>query len=73
MSKIDLIVERLKAAPPEVVEEILALLEKVGPRPVETPANPPRGIFDLIGVLKDSKAFVGDPVELQRKMRDEWN
>jgi len=24
------------------------------------------------GVLKDSKTFAGDPVDIQRKMRDEW-
>ena len=27
---------------------------------------------DFIGVLKDSTAFAGDPVTIQRKMRDEW-
>lgn len=28
---------------------------------------------DFIGLLKDSPTFKGDPVEIQRKMRDEWN
>jgi hypothetical protein len=25
------------------------------------------------GILKDSPNFNGDPVEIQRRMRDEWN
>ena len=73
MSKIDIIIERLRAAPPEVVEEVLALMERIQPAKAGPPANPPRGIHDLIGVLKDSTAFEGNPVEIQRKMRDEWN
>jgi hypothetical protein len=28
---------------------------------------------DFIGALKDSPCFNDDPVEIQRKMRDEWN
>jgi hypothetical protein len=28
---------------------------------------------DFIGVLKDSSCFNGDPVEIQRRMRDEWS
>lgn len=28
---------------------------------------------DLYGCLKDSKTFAGDPMEIQRKMRSEWD
>lgn len=74
MSKIDIIIERLKTAPPppEVVDEIYALMEKIETSKAP-PAGPKRGILDLIGALKDSKAFEGDPVEIQRRLRDEWN
>jgi hypothetical protein len=29
-------------------------------------------VMDFYGCLKDSKTFAGDPMEIQRKMRDEW-
>ena len=73
MSKIDMIIERLKAAPPEVLDEVYALMEKIGTSKPTPPAEPKRGILDLIGTLKDSKTFEGDPVEIQRRLRDEWN
>ncbi len=28
---------------------------------------------DFFGILKDSPTFKGDPVEIQRKMRNEWD
>lgn len=28
---------------------------------------------DFIGTLKDSQTFKGDPVDIQRKMRSEWD
>ncbi len=32
-----------------------------------------RPLHDFIGVLKNASAFNGDPVALQRAMRDEWD
>ena len=73
MSKIDIIIERLKAAPPEVVEEVYALIERMeASRPTLEPPTG-EGIMRFFGVLRNSKAFEGDPVEIQRKLRDEWN
>ncbi len=34
---------------------------------------PSSNLCDSIGVLKDSPCFNEDPVEIQRKMREEWN
>ena len=31
-----------------------------------------QSILDFAGVLKDSPNFNGDPVQLQREMRDDW-
>ncbi len=31
------------------------------------------GIMKHFGALKDSKAFAGDPVAIQRALRDEWD
>jgi len=33
----------------------------------------PTTLNDFVGLLKDSSTFKGDPVDIQRKMRDEWN
>ncbi|GHU97659.1 hypothetical protein FACS189483_04310 [Spirochaetia bacterium] len=30
-------------------------------------------VMDFYGCLKDSKNFVGDPMEIQRKIRSEWD
>lgn len=73
MSKIDMIIERIKVAPPEVVEQVYALMEKIDTTTTQSSFDNPKGIDDLIGALKDSKAFQGDPVEIQRAMRDEWD
>ncbi len=32
----------------------------------------PTSFQDFFGALKDSPTFKGDPVEIQRRMRDEW-
>jgi len=36
-------------------------------------ASDNKSISRYFGRLKNSKAFVGDPVEIQRQMRSEWN
>lgn len=69
MSKIDLIIERIKVAPPEVVDEVYALMEKLDAD--ERPPN--EGIGKYFGLLKGLPVFEGDPVEIQRKMRAEWD
>ncbi|WP_428357484.1 hypothetical protein [Methyloprofundus sp.] len=38
---------------------------------VEEP--PKKTLNDFFGILKDSPTFRGDPIEIQRKMRDEWD
>ncbi len=35
--------------------------------------KPPKTLNDFFGILKESPTFKGDPVEIQRKMRDEWD
>ncbi|NCO33294.1 MAG: DUF2281 domain-containing protein [Armatimonadetes bacterium] len=39
----------------------------------QQPTCPPRSVVDSFGCLKDSKAFAGDAVQIQREMRDEWD
>ena len=55
--------------PKRSIRALLTLLE-----PLEKPTKTSkRSLHDLIGVLKDSTVFSGDPVTLQRRMRDEWD
>ena len=44
---------------------------KVSAQKISAPGQKP--ISHYFGQLKNSKAFAGDPVEIQRKMRAEWN
>jgi hypothetical protein len=41
----------------------------------ESQQNTPReqNLLDLAGGLEHSSIFSGDPVEIQEKLRDEWN
>ena len=36
-------------------------------------ASQPSTLNDFAGILKDSTTFKGDPVEIQRTMRNEWD
>ena len=40
---------------------------------VQDKPQPSADFRSFIGALKDSACFNGDPVEIQRKMRDEWD
>lgn len=76
MTIAETIYEKLKAAPPEIAQEVLDFLEFLeakwkGALPF-TPS--PRARWeDFFGSLKGTGAFEGDPVEIQRKMRAEWD
>ena len=39
----------------------------------ETPRETKGDLMELCGCLKDSKAFAGDAVQMQRERRDEWD
>ncbi|GHV07733.1 hypothetical protein AGMMS50229_15020 [Campylobacterota bacterium] len=52
------------------LEEAIAQAEAQAARRLADPSIP---LFNgMWGCLKDSKAFEGDPVAIQREMRDEW-
>jgi Protein of unknown function (DUF2281) len=76
MSTAELVYEKLKDAPAARAQEVLNFLEFLEAKDAAGPTAPPkpaRKIEDFFGVLKDSKIFNGDPVEIQRKMRAEWD
>jgi hypothetical protein len=73
MSIIETVYEKLKSAPPEVTQQVLDFLEFL-----ESRRQPPVGKSspswdDLMGSLANAEAFAGDPVEIQRQLRAEWD
>jgi len=73
MTIADTIYEKLKAAPPEMAREVLDFLEFLEAKARQAPTKPEKSWDDLMGCLAGSKIFEGDPVEIQRKMRAEWD
>ena len=82
MSSADKLYELAKALPEEQAAEILDfaefLLHKAklqAERDITLKESPQAGrlLSDYAGILKDSPNFNEDPVELQRRMRDEWS
>lgn len=74
--------ELAKALPEEKAAEILDFAEfllhkaelRVEQNTTQKEATPSgRLLSDYAGILKDSPNFNEDPVELQRRMRDEWS
>ena len=49
----------------DLIEELLSKYA------IEKPSQ--KTLNDFFGILKDSPTFKGDPIEIQRKMRDEWD
>ena len=74
MTIADKIYEKLKAASPEIAREVIDFLEFIEAKAKtdSAPAKPEQSWDEFMGCLKDSNAFAGDPVEIQRQMRDEW-
>jgi hypothetical protein len=74
MTVFDKIQKKLKAAPSEVVAEVLALLEarERAKTTARQDTSNPVSWDDFMGALNESRIFSGDPVEIQRKLRDEW-
>ena len=77
MTIAETVYEKLKAAPPEVAREVLDFLELLEAKKRgggSGPAPDRDAIWeDFFGSLKGSGIFEGDPMEIQRKMRDEWD
>lgn len=72
MTKVEKIYEKLKDAPEDVVQQVLDFIGYLEFKK-RFPGKPKRSMRDYEGCLKDSKAFAGDPVEIQRKLRAEWD
>jgi hypothetical protein len=72
MSNVDTIIEKLKAAPADMVREVLAFVEALEAKARAQSAPTPRTWDDVVKALPGTSGFRGDPVEIQRQMRAEW-
>ncbi len=70
----DDVYEQLKVAPKDIVLEARDFVEFIINKRMQEKAIQKTGrtIESFVGTLKDSPSFKGDPLEIQRKMRDEW-
>ena len=73
MTIAETVYEKLKAAPPEIAKEVLDFLEFLEAKAGANPGIRPKSFDQFYGILKESRAFDGDPVEIQRNMRAEWD
>lgn len=70
--EIDGKVRLLEAVHPR--QSMRALLTLLGPvEPAPAPTQTQTDLHTFAGVLKNSPAFSGDPVQIQRELRDEWD
>jgi len=66
----------LLVLPPEVPEGDMDIVVVVSPTSApeqNTAAGERKTLRDFLGILGESPSFAGDPVDIQRRLRDEWN
>ena len=72
MNTADEVYQKLKVAPEELVLEVRDFLEFLIQKHKKTDVVA-HDLASFVGLLKDSPSFEGDPLTIQRKMRDEWS
>ena len=73
MTIADTVSDKLKTASPEAAQEVLAFLALLEAKAKQDQPKPPRSWDEFMGCRAGSQVFDGDPVEIQRKMRAEWD
>jgi hypothetical protein len=73
MSSAEKIYELVKAMPEEEVSKVLDFVKALQQKSNSESSKKGKPLADYLGLLKDSPTFNGDPVEIQRKLRDEWD
>lgn len=73
MSTAEQIYKLVKTMPEDQVSEVLDFVEFLQQKSKAQSTQPGGLLSDYAGILKDSPNFNEDPVEIQRKMRDEWS
>jgi hypothetical protein len=73
MSSAEKIYELVKAMPEEEQIAVLHFVEFLQQKSKVQSNQSGKPLSDYAGILKDSPTFTGAPVEIQRKLRDEWD
>lgn len=73
MSTAEMIYELVKTMSENEANVVLEFAEFLKQKHVEHPSDQRKTLLDYFGVLKNSPSFDGDPVEIQRKLRSEWD
>lgn len=58
--------EREHVTDAELIERLIQQYDR-------QPLKPPAKLTDFAGLLADSPTFAGDPLAIQKAMRDEWD
>jgi len=72
MSDVEKIYEFVKAMSEKEQIAVLHFVELLQQKSKAQSAQLSKPLSDYAGILEDSPTFAGDPVEIQRKLRDEW-
>lgn len=72
MSTAEQIYELVQQLPSFRQIEILDFASYVAEREEKAQSDSKPSFHQFAGILKDSKTFAGDPVGIQRALRDEW-
>ena len=73
MNTIERLVEVSKVLPESMLAELLDFAEFLIDKKVKSTINSnPESLLELKGGLENSITFVGDPVQIQERLRDEW-
>jgi len=73
MTTAETIYELVKTMSEEQASLVLKLAETLQKRQMEKSLKQEKSLLDFFGILKDSPSFGGDPVEIQRRMRSDWD
>lgn len=73
MTLAEIVYEKLKKAPESLSQEVLAFLNRRDPDGSARNSLESRHLTEFVGILKGSATFEGDPVEIQRRIRDRWD
>ena len=73
MTMVEQLYEVGSKLPPPALAELLDFAEFLRQRNVQPQSATSMKLAELAGGLEDSVTFAGSPMELQEKMRSEWN
>ena len=73
MSSAKEIYELVKAMPEEDISKVLEFVKSLQQKANSESSKKRKPLSNYLGLLKDSPTFKGNPVEIQRRLRNEWD